>query len=208
MTNPYLSRMTPRMVEHVQELVDVWAIGARRLRTGSSPDVAINAINDLRLLTVDIIASITFGTSLNGIKTLLDYLEANLSAGPSSRLEIPQLVVDLEMLSHTIAGGIRFPIRSLLPWWTRNFNRPWRKAIGRIHDNLRRRLQTARAEYALHAKGSEKPAAHKADNVLDIILEREREDESKGVVALTESEIIDELTSYALGGTESTSYSI
>ncbi|KAJ7815931.1 cytochrome P450 [Mycena leptocephala] len=204
MTNPYLSRMTPRMVEHVQELVDVWAIGARRLGTGSSPDVAINALNDLRLLTTDIIASITFGTSLNGIKTLLDYLEANPSAGPSSRLEIPQLVVDIEVLFGTIAGGGRFPIRSLLPWWTRNFNRKWRKAIDRIHDTLRRRLQTARAEYTLQAKGQEKPAAHKADNVLDIILEREREDESKGVVALTESEIIDELMTYALGGSETT----
>jgi cytochrome P450 len=193
------------MVEHVQELVDVWAIGARRLGTGSSPDVAINAINDLRLLTVDIIASITFGTSLNGIKTLLDYLEANPSAGPSSRLDIPPLGVDLEVLLHTIAGGGRFPIPSLLPWWTRNFNRKWRKAIDRIHDNLRRRLQTARAEYALQARDPEKPAAHKADNVLDIILEREREDELKGVVALTESEIIDELTTYALGGSESTS---
>ncbi|KAJ6628495.1 cytochrome P450 [Mycena sp. CBHHK59/15] len=204
MTNPYLARMTPRMVDHVQELVDVWAVGARRLGTGSSADVAINAIDDLRLLTVDIIASITFGTSLNGVKASLDYLEANPSAGASSRLEIPQLVVDLEVLLHTIAGGGRFPIRSLLPWWTRNFNRKWRKAIDRIHDNLRRRLQTARAEYALQAKGSEKPAAHKADNVLDIILEREREDESKGVVALTESEIIDELTTYALGGSETT----
>jgi cytochrome P450 len=195
------------MVEHVQELVDLWAIGARRLGTGSSPDVAINASNDLTLLSVDIIASITFGTSFNGIKSSLDYLEANPSAGPSSRLEIPQLVVDLEVLSHTIAGGRRFPIRSLLPWWTRNFNRKCRKAIDRIHDTLRRRLQTARAEYTLLAKGPEKPAAHKADNVLDIILEREREDESKGIAALTESEIIDELTTYALGGSESTSYS-
>ncbi|KAJ7815712.1 cytochrome P450 [Mycena leptocephala] len=204
MTNPYLSRMTPRMVEHVQELVDLWAIGARRLGTGSSPDVAINASNDLTLLSVDIIASITFGTSFSGVKSSLDYLEANPSAGPSSRLEIPQLVVDLEVLSHTIAGGRRFPIRSLLPWWTRNFNRKWRKAIDRIHDTLRRRLQTARAEYTLLAKGPEKPAAHKADNVLDIILEREREDESKGIAALTESEIIDELTTYALGGSETT----
>ncbi|KAF8188875.1 cytochrome P450 [Mycena galopus ATCC 62051] len=204
MTNPYLARMTPRMVEHIQELVEVWAIGARRLGTGSSVDVAINAINDPRLLTVDIIASITFGTSLNGVKTLVDYLEANPSAEPSSRLEIPQLVLDLEVLLHTIAGGGRFLIPSLLPWWTRTFNYKWRDAIERIHDGLKRRLQTARAEYALQAKGQEKPDARKADNVLDIILEREREDESKGVVALTESEIIDELTTYALGGSETT----
>jgi hypothetical protein len=36
-----------------------------------------------------------------------------------------------------------------------------------------------------------------------MILEREREDEYKGVVALTESEIVDELTTFALGGAES-----
>ncbi|KAJ7862214.1 cytochrome P450 [Mycena leptocephala] len=204
MTKPYLARMTPRIVEHVQELVEVWAIGASRLRTGSSGDVAINAIEDLRLHTVDVIASIMFGTSLNGTRTLLNYLEATPSAGPSSRLEVPQLVRDLEVLLHTIADGGMFPVPSLLPWWTRTFNRKWRSAIGRIHAGLRTRLQTARAEHTSETRNSEKPAAHKAENVLDIILEREREDEYKGVAALTESEIIDELTTFALGGSETT----
>jgi cytochrome P450 len=148
-----------------------------------------------------------FGTSLNGTKTLLNYLEATPSAGPSSRLEVPQLVRDLEVLLHTIANGGMFPVPSLLPWWTRTFNRKWRSAIGRIHAGLRTRLQTARAEHASETRTSEKPAAHKAQNVLDIILEREREDEYKGVAALTESEIIDELTTFALGGSESTSQS-
>ncbi|KAJ7914757.1 cytochrome P450 [Mycena leptocephala] len=171
MTKPYLARMTPRIVEHVQELVEVWAIGASRLRTGSSGDVAINAIEDLRLHTVDVIASIMFGTSLNGTRTLLNYLEATPSAGPSSRLEVPQLVRDLEVLLHTIADGGMFPVPSLLPWWTRTFNRKWRSAIGRIHAGLRTRLQTARAEHTSETRNSEKPAAHKAENVLDIILE-------------------------------------
>lgn len=203
MTSPYLARMTPRMIEHVQELVEVWAIGASRLRTGSSGDVAINAIEDLRLHTVDVIASITFGTSLNGTRTLLNYLEANPSAGPSSRLEVPQLVLDLEVLLHTIADGGMFPVPSLLPWWTRTFNRKWCSAIGRIHAVLTTRLQTARAEYASETRDSEKPAPHKAENLLEMILEREREDEYKGVAALTESEIVDELTTFALGGAES-----
>jgi cytochrome P450 len=191
------------MIEHVQELVEVWAIGASRLRTGSSGDVAINAIEDLRLHTVDVIASITFGTSLNGTRTLLNYLEANPSAGPSSRLEVPQLVLDLEVLLHTIADGGMFPVPSLLPWWTRTFNRKWCSAIGRIHAVLTTRLQTARAEYASETRDSEKPAPHKAENLLEMILEREREDEYKGVAALTESEIVDELTTFALGGAES-----
>ncbi|KAJ7347439.1 cytochrome P450 [Mycena albidolilacea] len=203
MTSPYLARMTPRMIEHVQELVEVWAIGASQLRTGSSGDVAINAIEDLRLLTVDIIASITFGTSFNGTRALLNYLEATPEAGPSSRLEVPQLVLDLEVLLHTIADGGMFLLPSLLPWWTRTFNRKWRSAIGRVHAGLRTRLQTARAEYASETR-DERPAAHKAENLLDIILEREREDGYKGVVALTESEIIDELTTFALGGAETT----
>jgi cytochrome P450 len=193
------------MVEHVQELVDVWAIGASQLRTGFSGDVAINAIEDLRLLTVDIIASITFGTSFNGTRALLNYLEATPSAGPSSRLEVPQLVLDLEVLLHTIADGGMFPVPSLLPWWTRTFNRKWRSAIGRVHASLRTRLQTARVEYASEAR-DDRPAAHKAENVLDIILERERQDGYKGVGALTESEVIDELTTFALGGAESTSH--
>jgi cytochrome P450 len=194
------------MIEHVQELVEVWAIGASQLRTGSSGDVAINAIEDLRLLTVDIIASITFGTSFNGTRALLNHLEATPSAGPSSRLEVPQLVLDLEVLLHTIADGGMFLLPSFLPWWTRTFNHKWRSAIGRVHAGLRTRLQTARAEYASETR-DERPAAHKAENLLDIILEREREDGYKGVVALTESEIIDELTTFALGGAESTSQS-
>ncbi|KAJ6608065.1 cytochrome P450, partial [Mycena sp. CBHHK59/15] len=189
MTNPYLARMTPRIVDLKQELIDLWSVGAKRLGTGGSTDIAINALDDIRLATIDVIASITFGASFNGVKASLDYLEANPSAAPSSRPEITKLAADLEVLLDTIGDGVLFPAPSLLPWLTRNFNRKWRKAIN---------------NYALEGKDSEKPAAHKADNVLDMIMEREREDQSKGAVALTEAEIIDELTTFALGGSETT----
>ncbi|KAJ7459952.1 cytochrome P450 [Mycena latifolia] len=204
MTNPYLARMTPRIVDLIQELVDLWSVGAKRLGKGGSTDVAINALDDIRLATIDVIASITFGASFNGVKASLEHLEANPSASPSSRPEIPKLAADLEVLLDTIGDGVLFPAPSLLPWLTRNFNRKWRKAIKSTHDNLRRRLYTAEAEYTLEGKDSEKPAAHKADNVLEMIMEREREDHSKGAVALTEAEIIDELTTFALGGSETT----
>ncbi|KAJ6597516.1 cytochrome P450 [Mycena vulgaris] len=192
--------MTPRIIDIVQELLDLWSDGAKRLGTGPSNDIAIDALDDIRLATLDMIASITFGASLNGVKASLNYLEAKPSGAPSSRPDIPQIAADLEVLLDTIADGVLFPAPRLLPWLTRNFNRKWRKSINRIHDNLRKRLYAARAEYALDGTNLEIPAAHKADNVLNMIMEREKEDQSKGAVSLTEAEIIDELTALALGG--------
>jgi cytochrome P450 len=204
MTNPYLARMTPRIVDLMQELVDLWSIGAKRM--GGSND-AINVLNDIRLATIDVIASITFGASFDGVKASLDYLEANPSASASARPEIPKLAADLEVLLDTIGDGVLFPAPRLLPWLTRNFNSKWRKAIDSTHAYLRGRLYTARADYALEGRESEKAAAHKADNVLDMIMEREKEDLAKGAEALSEAEIIDELTTFALGGSESTPFS-
>ncbi|KAJ6583034.1 cytochrome P450 [Mycena vulgaris] len=204
MTNPYLAHLTPRVVDLMQELVDLWSIGAKRLEMGPSTDIAINAFNDLRLAALDVTGSITFGASFNGVKASLDHLEGNPLAAPSSRSEIPQTAADLKVILDTIADAASFPAPSLLPWLTRNFNHRWRKSVTNIHDDLRRRLHAARAEYEFEGKNSEKPAAHKANNVLDVMIEREREDQSKGIVALTEAEIIDELITSMLGGSETT----
>ncbi|KAJ6563669.1 cytochrome P450 [Mycena vulgaris] len=204
MTNPYLARMTPRIVDRMQELVDLWSVAAKRLAVGSSIEVAFNALDDIRLSSIDVIASITFGASFDGVQASLEYLEGNPSASPSSRPAIPKLVADLEVLLETIGKGIFFPVHTLLPWWTRTFNHKWRKALSSTHGYLRSRLYSARADYEAEHNTSEKPAAHKADNVLDIILEREREDQRRGAETLTEAEIIDELTTFALGGSETT----
>ncbi|KAF8194043.1 cytochrome P450 [Mycena galopus ATCC 62051] len=201
MTNPYLARMTPRMVDLMQELVDLWSAGAKRL--GGSTD-AIDVLNDIRLATIDVIASITFGASFNGVKTSLDYLDSHPDASHSARPEIPKLAADLEVLLDTIGDGVLFPAPRWLPWLTRNFNRKWRKAITSTHAYLRGRLYAARADYALEGRDAEKASASQADNVLDMIMEREKEDRAKGAEALTEAEIIDELTTLALGGSETT----
>jgi cytochrome P450 len=202
MTNPYLARMTPRIVDLMQELVDLWALGAKRL---SAPTAAIDVLDDIRLATIDVIASITFGASFQGVRMSLDYLEAAPTAPPSARPPIPKLAADLEVLLDTIGDGVLFPAPRLLPWLTRTFNRKWRKAITSTHDYLRGRLYAARADYAVEGRDTEKAAANKADNVLDMIMEREKEDRAKGADTLTEAEIIDELTTFALGGSESAS---
>ncbi|KAJ7280942.1 cytochrome P450 [Mycena rebaudengoi] len=204
MTNPYLARMMPRMVDLMQALVDLWAVASKRL--GAGPDVAIDVYDDIRFATIDVIASIAFGTgaSFSGVQTSLDYLEANLSAGPSARPEVPKLVSDLQVLLDTIGDGVLFPAPSFLPWLTRNFNRKWRNALTSSHKFLKNRLYAARANYSLDAKDADKPAANVADNVLDMILDKEREDQLRGTEALTEAEIIDELLVFALGGSETT----
>ncbi|KAF7369588.1 Cytochrome P450 [Mycena venus] len=204
MTNPYLARMTPRIMDRMQELVDLWSVAAKRLSMGSSTEFAFNALDDIRLSSIDVIASITFGTSFDGVKASLGYLEGNPSASPSSRPTIPKLVADLEVLLNTIGNGIFFPVSTILPWWTRTFNYKWHRALTSTHGYLRSRLHSARANYEAEYNKSEKPAAHKADNVLDIILERERGDQTRGTKTLTGAEIIDELTTFALGGSETT----
>ncbi|KAJ7354193.1 cytochrome P450 [Mycena albidolilacea] len=201
MTAPYLARMTPGLVELMQELVDLWTVAAKRLP--GSPDVAIDAMDDIRLASIDVIAAIAFGGSFKSVKTSLDFLEATPAAGPSARPEVPKLASDLQDLLDVITEGIMFPAPSLLPFLTRNFNKKWRRAIDSIHGNMRTRLNATRTEYAEAAKDGGK-ALSEADNVLDMILEREREDMGKGVQALTESEILDELTLFALGGSETT----
>ncbi|KAJ7354178.1 cytochrome P450 [Mycena albidolilacea] len=201
MTAPYLARMTPGLVELMQELVDLWTVAAKRLP--GSPDVAIDAMDDIRLASIDMMAAIAFGGSFKSIKTSLDFLEATPAAGPSDRPEVPKLASDLQVLLDVIAEGIHFPVLSLLPFLTRNFNKKFRRAIDSIHGNMRTRLNATRMEYAEAAKDGGK-ALSEADNVLDMILEREREDMGKGVQALTESEILDELTLFALGGSETT----
>ncbi|KAJ7853816.1 cytochrome P450 [Mycena olivaceomarginata] len=201
MTAPYLARMTPGLVELMQELVDLWTVAAKRLP--GSPDVAIDAMDDIRLASIDVIAAIAFGGSFKSVKTSLDFLEATPAAGPSARPEVPKLATDLQDLLDVITEGIMFPAPSLLPFLTRNFSKKWSRAIDSIHGNMRTRLNATRTEYTEAAEDGGK-ALSEADNVLDMILEREREDMGKGVQALTESEILDELTLFALGGSETT----
>jgi hypothetical protein len=49
---------------------------------------------------------------------------------------------------------------------------------------------------------NDKLAARNADNVLEMILEKEKEDHLKGNEPLTRSEILDELAGYAIAGSE------
>ncbi|KAF7309083.1 Cytochrome P450 [Mycena kentingensis (nom. inval.)] len=201
MTTPYLARMIPRMAELVQEIIDLWSLGSKRL---SGPSDAISALDDIRCATLDIIASITFGASVNAGKAAHEYLEAHPEAPPDARPAPPRLVADLQVLLDTLAKGVLFPIPTLVPWITRAFNRKWRASLNRTHAFLKGRLSAARAEYMLDERDASRPAPSEANNVLDMIFEKERADELRGAEALSEAEIIDELLVYALAGSETT----
>ncbi|KAF7309060.1 Cytochrome P450 [Mycena kentingensis (nom. inval.)] len=201
MTTPYIARMVPRMVDLIQELIDLWTLASKRL---SGPTDALNAYDDIRSATIDIIASITFGASFNGGKTAYEYLEAHPELRGDARPESAQLPDDLQILLDTIGDGVLFPAPRLLPWITRTFNRKWRAALQRSHAFLKARLDGAREEYRLDERDEKRPAAAEADNVLDMILEKEKADQLRGTDALTETEIIDELLVFALGGSETT----
>jgi cytochrome P450 len=161
-------------------------------------------MDDLRLASIDVIASITFGTSFNSIRTAIDLLESDPRAGPSTRPPTPALARSLEQLLETIGDNITFPIPALLTWWTRAFDHKWRRARNLLYEFLEAKLDTAREVYGTSGENERRPAARLADNVLDMILESEREDHLKGEKALSRNEILDELATYALAGSEST----
>ncbi|KAK6975045.1 cytochrome P450 [Favolaschia claudopus] len=185
MTNPFLAQMSPRIFDLMQEIVDLWSVGARRL--GSNPMDVIDVLNDLRLTTIDV---------------RLHYFRHLVQRRPN----IPKLAADLEILFDTIGDGLLFPAPRFLPWLTRTFNRKGGKAIASTHDYLRGRLHAARAQYASEGREAEKAATSKADTVLDIILGREKEDWAKGAETRSEAEIMDESTALALGGSGTPSY--
>ncbi|KAJ7152702.1 cytochrome P450 [Mycena crocata] len=203
MTNPYLARMTPRIVEQAQELVELWSICAPRLKPvvsgGSTTDIAISAEQDLRLATIDVISSIIFGTSFNCTKASAEYVISNPSASPSARPKLLKLGQDLQVLMDSVGEGMKLwaPVRL---WYQRNLNRKWRGAKQRTLDFLTEQLRAARAAN----EGSEKIGANRADNVLEMIIEREKEDAGKGVEGLRGDEILDTMTLFAIGGFETT----
>src|SRR6202035_3852742 len=77
MTPPYLDRMIPRMTENIMELVELWTLCSERMLVDPKGERAFSAIDDLRLFTLDIIASITFGTSFGSIKAAIDLLNSD-----------------------------------------------------------------------------------------------------------------------------------
>jgi cytochrome P450 len=160
-------------------------------------------MEDIRLASIDVIASITFGMSFNSIRTAVDFLESEPYAPASSRPPTPSLARSLEQLLETIGRNALFPIPSLLTWWTRMFDTKWNRAHKHMHQFLGDKLDKARQEYEISGQNQRKPEARLADNVLDMILEKEREEKLKGDAPLSRSEMIDELATYALGGSES-----
>ncbi|KAJ7799642.1 hypothetical protein B0H14DRAFT_3156389 [Mycena olivaceomarginata] len=136
MTAPYLARMTPGLVELMQELVDLWTVAAKRLP--SSPDVAIDAMDDIRLASVDVIAAIRLRWLLQERQDL-----ARLPRG------------------HTRRGPVRSPRGSEArdgpagpagPAGRDHGGDHWSRAIDSIHGNMRTRLNATRTEYAEAAK--------------------------------------------------------
>ena len=203
MTAPYLARMVPRMTESIMEMIQLWSLSSERLRKGDSKERAFNAMDDIRLSTIDVIASITFGTSFNSIRTAIEFLESEPHAPASKRPPTPILARSLEQLMVTIGKNALFPIPNLLTWWTRTFDTEWNRAHKHLNRYLGDKLDEARRAYESSGQSEKKPEARSADHVLDMILEKEKEGQLKGEAALSRSEIIDELATYALGGSES-----
>ena len=185
------------------EMIQLWSLSSERLRKGDSKERAFNAMDDIRLSTIDVIASITFGTSFNSIRTAVEFLESEPHAPASKRPPTPILARSLEQLLITIGRNSLFPIPNLLTWWTRTFDTEWNRAHKHLHRFLGDKLDEARQVYESSGQSEKRPEARSADNVLDMILEKEKEGQLKGEAALNRSEILDELATYALGGSES-----
>jgi cytochrome P450 len=203
MTGPYLARMVPRMTESIMEMIELWTLSSERLRKQGSTERAFSAMDDIRLSAIDVIASITFGTSFNSIRAAIDLLDSDPQLGASIRPPTPALAHALEQLLETIGRNALFPVPSLLTIWTRTFDREWNRARRLLYSFLEAKLDKAREAFESSGQNELKPEARSADNVLDMILEKEKEDHLKGEKALSKSEILDELATYALGGSES-----
>ena len=202
MTPPYLDRMIPRMTETVMELVELWSLCSERMHADPKGERAFSAIDDIRLFTIDVIASITFGTSFGSTKAAIDLLNSDHQARTSTRPPTPELACAMQDFIDTMRGTMFFPILSLLPWWTRTFNKKFRRARNILHAFLGEKLDAAKITYGISDKLSH-VGSRKADNVLEMIVEKEKEDSLKGGDTLSRNELIDELATYALGGSES-----
>jgi cytochrome P450 len=204
MTAPYLARMIPRMTKVIMELIHLWSLSSDRLRSAPTTDRAFSAMDDIRLATIDIIASITFGTSFDSIRAAVDLLESEAQAGASKRPPTADLPSTIDQILKTIGRNAVSPSPFLREFWTKNFDRKWNSARKSFYTFLGAKLDAARAMYDPSQCQRDIPAARRADNVLEMILEKEREGHLKGIEVLTRSEIMDELATYVLGGSEST----
>jgi cytochrome P450 len=202
MTSPYLDRMIPRMTETVMELVELWSLCSERMLADPEEERAFSAMDDLRLFTIDIIASITFGTSFGSTKAAIDLLNSDHQAGTSTRPPTPELACVLQDFLDTGGETMFFPFLSLLPWWTRTFNKKFRRARNILHAFLGEKLDAAKITYGISDKLSQ-VGSRKADNVLEMIVEKEKEETLKGNDPLSRNELIDELATYALAGSGS-----
>jgi hypothetical protein len=203
MTPPYLDRMIPRMTENIMELVELWSLCSERMLADPKGQRAFSAMDDLRLVTIDIIASITFGTSFGSTKAAIDLLNSDHQAGTSTRPPTPELACALQDFLDTIGDSVFFPFPSLLPWWTRTFNKKFRRARKILHTFLGDKLDAAKITYGINDEQHSGVGSRKADNVLEMIVEKEKEDTLKGGGTLNRNEVIDDLAVYALGGSES-----
>jgi cytochrome P450 len=203
MTPPYLDRMIPRMTESVMELVELWSLCSERMLADPKGERAFSAIDDIRLFTIDIIASITFGTSFGSTKAAIDLLNSDHQAGTSTRPPTPDLACALQDFLDTMGETLFFPFMSLLPWWTRTFNKKFRRARNILHAVLGEKLDAAKIMYGISDEQHSGVGSSKADNVLEMIVEKEKEETLKGNNPLSRNELIDELITYALGASES-----
>jgi cytochrome P450 len=203
MTPPYLDRMIPRMTENVMELVELWALCSERMLADPEGGHAFSAMDDLRLVTIDIITSVTFGTSFGSTKSAVDLLTSDRQAGTSTRPPAPELSCVLQDFFDAMGEVMFFPFPSLLPWWVRTFNKKFRRARKILHTLLGEKLDAAKITYGTRDEQHSGVGSRKADNVLEMIVEKEKEDTLKGNDPLSRNELIDELVLYAMAGSES-----
>ena len=169
MTAPYLARMIPRMTENLTELIELWSLCSERLRSGSSHTTAFNAMDDIRLASIDVISSITFGSSFNSIRAAVELLETEPEADSSTRPPTSALSHALEEILDIIGNNMLFPLPAWLTWWTRTFDTNWNRARKLLYDFLEERLDGARMAYEASGSRYDDPDARTADNVLDMI---------------------------------------
>src|SRR5277367_6241571 len=110
---------------------------------------AFSAMDDLRLLTIDIITSITFGTSFGSTRAATDLLNSDRQAGTSTRPPTPKLACAMQDFLDTMGETMFFPFPSLLPWWTRTFNKKFRRARNILHAFLGEKLDVAKMTYGI-----------------------------------------------------------